>query len=511
MLNLGNQGIRKLLFLILIMFSYVSADDVEVFSYVPSVKALVSDTQIVAGHMVELKIRANGDKVEFPNIEEINGVQVLDLDKIVVNRPHYINGVMKKERTILILTFAPHHDVVIPAYQVKIDGRTYKTKAIKIKVIPMSAQNKEDGNAFFLSLETDKKSVVEGESFLVTVQLSLKLGLRLARKPHYIQPEFKGFFAQNIDKERVYTEGNRQITEYKYLLTPIEAGKFKVGTAKAKISVIDKNRQDMFGRFKGITVPIASNRVNIEVKKKLQESDLVGDFKIVHKIDKKKVSPNKPVTLTVTIVGEGILDDFVFPEYEIEGVTLYSEDAKTNVELNGSVLHGTYSQRFSFISDHDFVIPARRISVYNTTTQTVNYLEVPSYAVHVKGSKAVTIQKAEHLKVDTLLDTPQHSMLDIKEVKKKVLVLHSPAWWMMALAFILGLLAMYMLYYLMAFRWQKKTKSMNEEEALNVLYGHMGEDEEVEKMVRQLYAKTKGDNSIVVNHENLKKLVEKYV
>ena len=508
---LGSQGIQKVLFVILIIFSCSSADDVEVFSYIPSATALVSDTQIVAGHMVKLKIRANGDKVEFPNIEEIDGVQVLDQDKIVVNRPHYINGVMKKERTILILTFAPHHDVVIPAYQVKIDGRVYKTKAIKIKVIPMSVQNKEDGNAFFLSLDVDKKSVTEGEAFLVTVQLSLKMGLRLAKKPHYIQPEFKGFFAQSIDKERVYTEGNRQITQYRYLLTPIESGKFKVGTAKAKITVIDRHKQDMFGRFKGITVPIASNRATIEVKKNPQESDLVGEFSVAHKIDREKVNPNKPVTLSVTMVGEGILDDFVFPEYEIEGVTLYSEDANTTVEVNGSVIHSTFHQRFSFISDHDFVIPARRISVYSPTSQTVKYLKIPSYAVHVKGSKAFTMQKAKHQKIEKLLDTPKYSMLDIKAYQKKALVLQLPAWWMMVLAFILGLLAMYLLYYMMVFKWQKKAKSINEEEALNVLYGHMCEDIEVENMVRQLYAKKKGDNSIVVDPERLKKLVEKYV
>jgi len=507
----GDQGIWKLLFLILVLHMYVNANEVEVFSYIPEAKALVSDTEIVAGHMIRLKIRANGDKVVFPKIEEIDGVKVLEEREIVVNRPHYINGVLKKERTIRIYTFAPHHNVTIPSYNVEIDGRIYKTKPIKIKVVPVNAQNREDNNKFFLHLETDKKSAIVGEPILVTVALSLKIGTRLTSNPQYTKPAFEGFFSEEVGEEKVYMKGDRQVTEVKYLLTSQSAGSFSVGPARAKIGVADRSKLDMFGRsIRTFWVPIASNSVEIEIAKKPQESDLVGLFTMESSLDTENVRANKPVNLTVKIAGDGSLDDFVFPKFEIDGVTVYSDDAKISVDLNGSTIHSTYSKRFTFVSDRDFMIPAQRISMYDTKGKTIKYLQIPSYAVHVEGSKAFAIQKLHEAKTESHSKIPQQSMLDI-EKEKNLPQVQSVPWQMIVLAFVSGLLVMYLFQYLFSLKWHKKGNTINEYEAYKILYSHISASQEVENMVRQLYAKKNGNKHIVIDYANLKKLVEKYV
>jgi len=511
----GNPSIQKSLFLILMLCSFVYATEVEVFSYVPEAKALVSDTEIVAGNMIRLKIRANGDKVIFPNIEEIDGAKVLEQHEIVVNRPHYINGVLKKERTILILTFAPHHDVTIPSYDVKIDGRMYKTKPIKIKVVPVNAQNTEDSNKFFLHLETDKKFVVVGEPILATVSLSLKLGIRLTDNPQYTKPSFKGFFSEEVGEEKVYTKGNRQVTELKYLLTPQSAGSFAVGPARAKMAVANRNKRDMFGRFiHTFWVPIASNRVKIKVTKKPQESDLVGRFTIENRLDTKNVKANKPVNLTVKIAGDGILDDFVFPDFEIDGVTIYSDDAEISTKLQGERINSTYVKSFAFISDHDFTIPERTISVYDIQSQTVKYLEIPSRDVKVEGSSSVAgaiPRKTDSRsgKVQTNLKIPKKSMLDDGEPKMSVEE-NIAEWWMMILAFVSGMIVILLARYLPGFKMKTHVGSYSESEALKILYPHMGGSAETEALVRKLYAKKNGDKSIIIDKTILKMLVEKY-
>ncbi len=510
----GSQGMQKILFLILMLCSFVYATEVEVFSYVPEAKALVSDTEIVAGHMIRLKIRANGDKVVFPNIEEIDGAKVLEQHEIIVNRPHYINGVLKKERTILFLTFAPHHDVTIPSYDVKIDGKMYKTKPIKIKVVPVNAQNIEDNNKFFLHLEADKKSVIVDEPILVTVYFSLKLGLRLSANPQYTQPVFKGFFAKQLGDEKTYNEGNRQVTELKYLLTPQSEGNFTIGPARVKIGVSNQYKRDMFGRVVGTTwVPIASDRVKIEVIKKPQESDLVGSFSIESSLDTKKVEANKPVNLILQIAGEGTLEDFEFPDFEIDGVTVYSDDAEIVTDVNHNTIHSTYSKSFVFISDRDFTIPAQRISVYNIKSKTVNYLEVPSYDVHVEGSQIQTQQKPQFKISDggkeyNNLNIPQKSMLDSEEEYALTKVQSTP-WWMMVSAFVSGLLVMYLFQYFLSAKWKRKGSKINEAEALKILYAYINESQEMEDMVRKLYAKKNGDKSIIIDEIILQTLVEK--
>jgi hypothetical protein len=511
----GNQGVQKTLFLILMLYSFVYASEVEVFSYVPEAKALVSDTEIVAGHMIRLKIRANGDKVVFPNIEEIDGAKVLEQHEIIVNRPHYINGVLKKERTILILTFAPHHDVTIPSYAVKIDGKMYKTKPIKIKVVPVNAQNTEDNNKFFLHLEADKKSVIVGEPILVTVYFSLKLGLRLSANPQYTQPVFKGFFAKQLGDEKTYNKGNRQITELKYLLTPQSEGNFTIGPARVKIGIANQYKRDMFGRVVGTTwVPIASDRVKIEVIKKPQKSDLVGYFTIESSLDTKNVKANKPVNLTVKIAGDGTLEDFEFPDFEIDGVTIYNDDAAITTDLSNKGIHSIYRKSFAFISDHDFTIPTRRISVYDIKSKTLKYLELPSYDVHVEGSQATAAQKPKVKipgagKVHSNLKISQKSMLDT-EGENDLSEVQSPPWWMIVSAFVSGFLFMYLFKYFPSMKRKEKESTIKEDEALKILYATITESKEVEDMVRKLYAKKNGDKSIVIDETILKRLVEKY-
>ena len=509
----GNQRIQKLLFSLLFLCTllYASETQMEKFSFAHEVKVLVSDTEIVAGQVIRLKIRATGDKVVFPNIEEINGVKVLEQQERVTNMFHYVNGVLKKERTTLILTFAPHHDMTIPSYDIEIDGKMYKSETVKIKVMPATARNKEDSNKFFLHLSADKNSVIVGEPVLATVKLSLKIGIRLSDSPQYTQPVFKGFFVEQMGDEKVYTEGTRQVTELKYLLSPLAEGNFTVGPASAKMAVADRNKRDMFGRFFGTTwVPIASNTVRIEVKKKPLETDLVGDLKIEKSIDKQKVKANKPVNLTVKISGEGNLEDFEFPDYEVDGVTIYSDDAEVNTALQDEHISSTFVKRFAFISDHDFSIPARTISVYDMDTKRVKYLEIPSYEIKVEGSSSVVMSTQQKKnKVQSDVKTSVQSML--YDGESEVLVKKNESqWWMILVAFVSGVFVMFLIQMLLRFMLKGRIGHYREAEALKTLYPHMGESAEVEAMVRRLYARKRGDESIVIDKTLLKILVEKY-
>jgi len=513
----GNQGILRLLFLILILFTFAHAteSEVETFSYVREVKVLVSDTEIVSGNVIRLKIRATGDKVVFPNIDEIDGVQVLEQHERITNKFHYMNGVLNKEHTTLILTFAPHHNMTIPSYDVEIDGKTYKTKPVKIKVMAVNAQNTEDNNKFFLHLKTDKKSVMVGEPILATVYFSLKFGLKLSENPHYTKPVFKGFFSKEIGDEKVYNEGNRQVTELKYLLTPQYEGDFNVGPARAKIGVPEGNKRDMFGRILGTAwVPIASNRVKIKVTNKPQESDLVGHFSIENTLDMKNVKANKPVNLTIKIAGEGALEDFELPDFEIDGVTVYSNDAEITTDLNNNTVHSTYSKTFAFVSDRDFTIPARHISIYDTKSETLKYLEVPSYDIQVEGSPAQT-QKKPQAKISheekgyNNLKIPQESMLDIEE-DNYLSEVQSPPWWMIVSAFVSGSLLVYLFKYFPSMKRKRKGSMINEDEALKILYAYINVSKEVEDMVRKLYANKNCDKSIMIDKIILESLVKKY-
>ena len=507
MKNLGNLHIQKLTMIFLLCLSLFTLLQAK------GVQATVSDSQIVQGNMLQLKIKATGNRAAFPNIQEIEGYPVLGRHESQNNSFTYINGEMKNERTTtLVLTIAPQKDMTIPSYTVNIDGKAYDTKPIAVKVVESTAPQATANSKFSLMIRTDKKSVIVGEPLLATVYFFLRNGTRLSENPQYNKPEFKGFFVKEVGDEKTYHEGNHQVTEFRYVLTPQAEGNLTVGPATAKIGVADRNRRDMFGRFFGTTwTSIASNTVEIEVRAKPQESDLVGSFSIENSIDAQSVKANKPVNLTVTIKGEGSLEDFDLENVEIDGVTVYSDDAKITTTLHDKGIQSTYSKHFAFISDHDFVIPARTISVYDTKENTLKYLEIPAYEIKVEGRQksvsAVSSAPEAHAgKVQTNLKVPEKSMLD--DGKKKTEEVKQTEWWIPLLAFISGLVVMYLFQFIPALKWKKSTVSLQPEEALKKLYPHINESAEIEEMVRQLYAKKNGDKSIKIDKNRLRALLE---
>ncbi len=477
-----------------------------------SVEATLSKTEVVQGNMVQLKIKAIGNRAAFPDIREIGGSQVVGRHQGQNNSFTYINGEMKSVRsTSLVLTFAPQHDTTIPSYSINIDGTVYKTDPIPLKVVKATAPKMAKDNKFSLQMRSDKKSVMVGEPVLVTVYFSLENGVRLSENPQYNAPTFKGFFVKDLKEEKSYREGNRQVTELRYILIPKAEGNFTLEPATAKIGVADTSRRDMFGRFFGtVWVPISSNSINIEVKATTQNTDLVGSFYIEKSIDKQQVKANQPVNLKVKIEGEGTLEDFEFPEYEIDGVTIYSDDAKVDTQIIGKKLKSTYTKSFAFIAANDFTVPARSISVYDVKTSTVKTLKIPSYEVKVESNKVALATPAGKTEKSAVVHTniKQDESLLPDDVEKKVEV-KNVEWWMLVLAFILGLFMMFLFKYLPLSKFKREKSPYKEAEALKILYAHINESKEIEDMVRKLYARKNGDKSIVIDKKVLKELVEK--
>ena len=67
------------------------------------VEAVLANTEVVAGNMAQLKIKATGNRAAFPNISYINGVEVLGRHESQNNSFTYINGEMKSERSTVTL------------------------------------------------------------------------------------------------------------------------------------------------------------------------------------------------------------------------------------------------------------------------------------------------------------------------------------------------------------------------------------------------------------------------
>ena len=491
------MNIQKLLFLILMLSTFLYANDDK-----PGAKTIVKNRKIVAGDIVKIRIRATGNIVVFPNIEKIDGVKVLSRNKRVTNVATYESGEFKKERTILILTFAPQKDMTIPSYEVEIDGRVYKTKPVKLKVKDFNISNAN--HIFSMKLKSHKKSVVPGEAFVVTVYFSLQQGVIITNKLRYNRPEFKGFFVENVDKVTSYDEGNYHITELRYILTSHSEGNFTLGPAHAKIGLQDKSKRvNLNKRFALKWYQKASNALEIVVLPLTAESDVIGKFSVDSKIDTQEVKANKPVNLTIRIEGKGDLNNFDFPNYEIDGVTVYNNDAKIDIKVVNGQIYSIYSKKFVFISEKSFIIPECIFSMYDPKEGKIKELKIKAFNIEIKKSKEFTMAAGHSAHMQEMDIETKNTKAFILEKNLKIM---SQNWWILLLSFILGGVFFYILRYLP----KRKQKLYTESEALKILYGHISKNPEVEEMVRKLYARKNGDKAIEINKKRLQEMVEHF-
>jgi len=483
-----------------------------------SVEARLSSPEIIKGNLAQLQIKAVGNRAAFPNIEKIGDAKVLGRSEKPHNDWLTING--KKSvihSTKLTLTFAPQHDMTIPSFTVNVDGQQLKTKPLSLKVVESNAKvpaTQAGANpAFYLSMQSNKSEAMVGEPILLTVYFAVRDGVQITQDTEYRPPKFDGFFVKPITDQKVYRKDGYQIQEIRYILIPQKEGIYEIGPAVAKVGVPDRNRRDMFGMFFDTKwSQIASNTVKIKVDPAPADADLIGKFEAHASLDRNVTKPNKPVNLTVTIEGEGSLEDFDMPDYEIDGVTVYSDDPVVTSRVSGGKLLSSYKKHFVFIADHDFTIPSREYSVLDPKTKQVDKLEIRGYDVKVKGTPA------QPAVASGTAPTPQTPVVhtdiqtETSPAKEKIVtkVVEKRSWWMLAAAFALGVLGTILLTRLPWRRWFAKERFFREDEALKILYPHMSEDKEVEAMVRKLYVKKRGDKNVEIDKKALKAMVERF-
>lgn len=472
------------------------------------VKATVDTVEVVKGNPVTLRIKATGGSAAFPRILMVETAPVKGTSTSSSRNLSMTNGSVSSEvSTTKIIQFVPEHDMTIPSYTVNISGKKYKTDPIDIKVVKSNAPSTQGNTLFTLDMKANKTKVRVGESFMVTVYFSLRSDVRLAQEVQYTQPDLSDFVVAEGGEQKAYMKGNYQVQEVRYIVTAQKEGNFTISPARAKVGVPDRSRRDIFGMTFGTKwYQTASNSLSIEVLPQTHDADLIGDFKVETKIDAQEVKANKPVNLTVKIEGKGNLEGFEFPKYEIDGVTVYSDDAKVDTKVVDGELYSIFTKSFAFISDSDFTIPERTFSMLDTKSDTVKTLSVNGYDITVKGNTNSVASTAQMPK-ENMVQTNLSQEVKPKEVivEKKVEV-KSVAWWMLALSFALGMLVMY----LVQFMPTRKQKPYKESEALKILYGHMSDAPEVEEMVRKLYAKKNGDKSVQIDKKALKEMVERF-
>ncbi len=348
------------------------------------VTATVNKNEVVRGDTVTLNLSTDANTVKFPMISNIDGYAVQSTGES--QSISIINGTTNRTLTKSYV-FVPLKSITIPSYKVMVDGKTIKTKPIKIKVIAQA--NQAQNQNFMVKMISSKNKVYVGEP--ITLKIIFKQKRDVAVEGiQFVPPKFSGFWVKSTAKDHKEMEGNYIVHNITYVLIPQQAGKLKITPVKVSIAKTVYT-QDPFAfmmqevRWKNIY----SNELDIDVKPLPQGVSVYGHFNMTGTVDKKVVKANEPVNFTLNITGSGDIDDIGNFKLQIPGTTIYANPAKRSTYLEGHEYKGKFTQKFAIIADKSYTIPSLKFSYFDKNSKTVKTITTKAILIKVKGATTV--------------------------------------------------------------------------------------------------------------------------
>ncbi len=358
------------------------------------VKVSLSAPAIYRGESVSFTITADGRDVKFPKIDEIGGFSINGTSSS--QSTTIMNGDVSKQIS-KIYSFTPTKSAVIPSYEVEVDGKKYKTEALKVEVLKPSASKK--GSDFLVEIGVDKREAHVGEAINLTITFKQKLNAH-ADKLQLGEPKLENFWIKKVEGVDQENEGDHIVQKLHYILFPQKSGKFTLEPIQADIAQAVKSRSRMGGMFDDSFFndpflnslstrlkwkKIYSNDVKLDIKPLPNNLELYGDFKINASVDKKQVQANKPANLTIRVTGEGNIDDVKKFDLNLNNVIVYADEPKITSNLNGKIYGGEFTQKIALIADRNFTIPPIELEYFDKKTNQTKTIKTEPIDIEVAG------------------------------------------------------------------------------------------------------------------------------
>ena len=232
------------------------------------------------------------------------------------------------------------------------------------------------------------------------------------------EPETSGFWIEDFPMEREIARETVRVGGKKYVkadvkkmaLFPTSPGNYTIQPGSLKVSireepqsssVFDEFFSDSFftgGSFFARRQNRLLNPSPLQlVVKPLPEDGkpgsfqgAVGQFRISASLDREKVKQNEPVTLKMTIEGEGNIETITRPKVpELTGFKTYDADTSSQLFKTGNVIGGTKSFEVVFIPQNDgkAYIPPLEFSYFDPRAEKYVTVRTPNFQIEVEKSE----------------------------------------------------------------------------------------------------------------------------
>ena len=328
-----------------------------------------------------------------------------------------------------ILCAAKNGIYTIPPAHINVNGKTFASKAVKVKV---SGESQNTGGAprmhddtdnmpqlrdagtpvnnsdLFIKVSANKHRVHEQEPVLLTYKVYTLVDLtQLEGK----MPDLTGFHTQEIPLpqqksfhiERVNGRPYRSVTWSQYVMYPQMTGKLEIPSITFNGTVIQQNRNvDPFEAFlnggsgyievkRAIKAPGMTIQVDPLPKRPANFSGGVGKFNISAQLNKNEVKANEPITLRVIIGGTGNLKLIKQPVVAFpKNFDKYDAKITDKTKLTTNGVEGNMIYDFLAVprNQGSYVIPAIEFVYYDIAANAYKTLQTEPFKLNVaKGDE----------------------------------------------------------------------------------------------------------------------------
>ncbi|MGB0387808.1 MAG: BatD family protein [Ardenticatenaceae bacterium] len=366
----------------------------------PTITAEVDRTILSSDESLMLIVIVTGDSDSRPQLPTLDGFQIVGSSS--ATQISIVNGAMSAEATYSFsLQPTSVGNFVIPPITVEINGQIFNTEPITIEVMQGStpvqptpapaggapAPTTLEGQDFFVEAEVDKPRPYLGEQVIYSFRFYQAVNLR--GQPSYDAPAFEGFWNQQETEQNTYTTdaANRTylVTTLRTILFPTVVGSRTIESAL--LTIPDTFFQDGESLQ---TQPVAVEVQPLPVPQPDTFSGAVGKLNITASGEPNEVLLNEPLTLRVTLEGQGNVQTFPRPELpELDNWRVFEGTTSTNSQAQDGNLMGTREDEQLLVPTKagEYTIPAISYTYFDPDTERYETVSTQPISVRVIGTE----------------------------------------------------------------------------------------------------------------------------
>ena len=315
------------------------------------IRTTISRTEATVEDQLRLTVTIEGSQRAQPQLPDLTAFQVFSRGPSTQVR--IVNG-----RTTASVS---HNYILIPKTTgtftigpatVELNGQTYKSQPIRVRIVEASAQPRESRDVFVTARVSELKPYV-GQQILYTWRLYRRVQIGQAELG---QQDFDGFLVEDLGEAKTFkTTVNGQqyaVHEIRKALFPQEAGTVVVPAAQLQVQILRRSRRrgrslfdDFFGSTETETKVLRTQPIELQVRSLPATppgfSGLVGKFSLKSKISQRELKVGESATLSLTVSGSGNAQMIAEPQLpDFSQFKTYEDLPKSSLQRKNTGLSG---------------------------------------------------------------------------------------------------------------------------------------------------------------------------